>query len=624
MKVLIVAGGTGSIALQTGLFGLFKESTDKVDVKVLVNAYDNGLSTGAVRRVMGGNILGPSDVRKNQTTRYSLKHRHLLHSGGSALLSLLDKRITVASQDAQRYVLDEIASARLDSSRVLQNAVKTFFANPLADKIDYTDFALANIIYAGLAAQNNNSLRAAAKIMANVLTIEDHVILNDDKSLFLGGITRNGIRVTDEGDIVSWNNPDDPFVDIFFTNAQGEEDTPVLCDEAVKAIQEADVIILSSGTQWSSLIPTYASTGFKSAIAKSSAKILMVMNRVPDKDAPAQGADDIVNLLVPRYFPEGRIDLIVDSTSQELMHSVKAKTQRSLLKSVNSFKIGTDLDKKETKHNPHRLAVAICKTIYREYLNATHFMFDYDDTLVGRGNKFPIASTHNKKALSALMNERFVAVCTGNSIRAVNLDVSPPSWVELNNQEDMALPSITVYADGGVNKYEYDPNARYKDEEVRPYTFSECLIPEAKFPQSGPRSASSHIATLCLAGIPAAKIENRGDVMLTIKPIDPEYRDIVRNLAAKLLDRTGLLVKNAGRTSIEIATCFVSKAPAVERVLASMADEEELVFVGDEFDDGNDKVVGEFAKYDSRLKCLRVKSPVDTAIFMIALNTHGI
>ena len=62
MKIVIVAGGTGSIALQSGLYRLIDQEFDGVDTKVLVNAYDNGLSTGAVRRVMGGRILGPSDV----------------------------------------------------------------------------------------------------------------------------------------------------------------------------------------------------------------------------------------------------------------------------------------------------------------------------------------------------------------------------------------------------------------------------------------------------------------------------------------------------------------------------------------------------------------------------------
>ena len=68
-KVLIFAGGTGSIALQTGLHQLYGNSL-KVDV--VISAYDNGKSTGECRKIFGGKILGPSDLRKNQLTQFKL------------------------------------------------------------------------------------------------------------------------------------------------------------------------------------------------------------------------------------------------------------------------------------------------------------------------------------------------------------------------------------------------------------------------------------------------------------------------------------------------------------------------------------------------------------------------
>jgi 2-phospho-L-lactate transferase/gluconeogenesis factor (CofD/UPF0052 family) len=141
--------------------------------------------------------------------------------------------------------------------------------------------------------------------MAKIMGIKDNVILNDDTSLFLGAVTRSGKQITDEGEIVCWNNPTDPIIDLTFTDAYGEQRDPRLCDEAKTAIADADVIILSSGTQWSSLIPTYASLGFRYTMANAKADIIMVMNKVPDKDAPDQSASDIINTIVPGYFPNG-------------------------------------------------------------------------------------------------------------------------------------------------------------------------------------------------------------------------------------------------------------------------------------------------------------------------------
>lgn len=632
MKIVIMAGGTGSIALQKGLHDLIRGRAEETEIKVIVNAYDNGLSTGAVRRVLGGNILGPSDVRKNQTTRFNLLNK----TGPRRFLSaFLDVRFTSTPAEARPYCIRQVEKLAKDmlfdlangipteefnrrsaeiiaDIAILDGAIKSYFEVPIASKIDYSDFALANIVYAGLAAQNGNSLRAAARIMSGILDIEDNVILNDDTSLFLGAITTSGLRITDEGDIVAWNNPADPIIDIFFTNAAGEETSPVLCEEAKRTMLEADVIILSSGTQWSSLIPTYASLGFVETINHFKGKIIMVMNRVPDKDAPNQSADDVVNAIIPRFFPKGRVDLIIDEQGNDIMKHVKAETARNVLKSVNSFGLGDEwLLATDTKHKPSALGLAVLKTIFRDYLVADAFMFDYDDTLVGRGNSFPSASKFNREAVKELNEIKPVAICTGNSIKAINLDKVNP--VPHFNK------SITVFADGGVNKYEYNVEARRRDEEARPYTFIECLVPESQFTETGARSVKAIISALRLAGIPTAKIENRGGVMMSIKPIDPEYRDIVRNLAAHVLAPTGLRVKAAGRTTIEIADATITKEPAVFRVLEEIGTEGSIVFVGDEFDYGNDREVALIAASDKRVKCLRIRNPADTALFLSAL-----
>lgn len=111
---------------------------------------------------------------------------------------------------------------------------------------------------------------------------------------------------------MTWDNAHDPFVDVFFTDPLGKHATPTLCPEAWKTILEADLIILSSGTPWSSLIPTYASRGFKQAIDASAATMIMVMNRAPDRDSVGRSGSDLIGLLVPRYFAPGRLNILTD------------------------------------------------------------------------------------------------------------------------------------------------------------------------------------------------------------------------------------------------------------------------------------------------------------------------
>jgi 2-phospho-L-lactate transferase/gluconeogenesis factor (CofD/UPF0052 family)/hydroxymethylpyrimidine pyrophosphatase-like HAD family hydrolase len=613
MNIVILAGGTGSIALQTGLYYLLDSKIDGVDTKVIVNAYDNGLSTGAVRKVCDGKILGPSDVRKNQTTRLKLENPK------SPWNAFLDIRFTSESSKAQDFCINAINELAvvlgLESTTakmvLLKEAIETFFSIPVASKIDYTDFSLANIIYAGFARANKNSLREAARIMADLMGIKDNVILNDDTSMFLGAITKSGVRVTDEGDIVSWGNVDDPFVDVFFVDSQGNETNPVLCTEAYSAMVNADLIILSSGTQWSSLIPTYASAGFKEAVQSSAAKVVMVMNREPDKDSPGQTASDIVRQIVPRYFGEKRIHLVIDVGGHQQM-SVIDKHAAALLKSFTTFKSTTD----SSKHDPNDLFEAISRAYFSDYLDSEHFMFDYDDTLVGRGNHQKKSSEHNKRMLCHLKNRSSVSVCTGNSIKAVSLRVE--SAYNPNTMTQIISKPLTVYADGGINEYSYSTLSQHdSDDGVKPNSVR--CINESYLIDSD--TANQIIKKLLQKGFQYSKIENRGGAMICIKPINEEYRDICISLVEHILEklhRPNLVVRPAGRTTIEIHNYALSKQDAVKHVLKSGV--KSITYVGDELESGNDWPVAQLN--DDRVKCLKVKDPAETAFFLSTLLTQ--
>ena len=153
MKIVILSGGTGSVQLQRGIHQLFAKIPD-LDITVLVNAYDNGLSTGLVRKVADGNILGPSDVRKNQTLL------HEMSFGKTDLLEFLNIRFSLPAHKVEKYAQKEIAKLASSLSAykvaIIDEAVRTFFDSENSKLIDYDDFSLSNIVYAGLAMQNKN------------------------------------------------------------------------------------------------------------------------------------------------------------------------------------------------------------------------------------------------------------------------------------------------------------------------------------------------------------------------------------------------------------------------------------------------------------------------------------
>ena len=633
MNILIVAGGTGSIQIQQGLHAYLGE-LDGVKIQVLVNAYDNGLSTGAVRTVVNGVILGPSDVRKNQTTLLKIVDPK------SPYHALLDIRFTVQTSEARQFCLDKIAELPVGgvvtefNRTLLREAVEVYFNQKLSMSIDYNDFALANIIYAGFAIANGNSLRAAAGIMAQIMGLpKDGVILNDDTSLFLGAVTKSGVKLFDEGDIVKWGSIEDPIVDVFFTDANGNISEPVLCQEAKKAIQEADLIILSTGTQWSSLIPTYASKGFKEAIEASNADIVMLMNRQPDKDSPGQGADDIIHAIVPKYFPEKRIKLICDRNSPEMMRTISSITVDTLLKSFAVYMLSSNSEENKTLHSPAHTARAIMIEHFGDLLKSDIFMFDYDDTLVARGNSNTNDSTHAITGLLTLnrVSDVQVHICTGNSIKAISiLDTSGLSRrIALSTFADIENVLLSVFADGGVNQYVYDPHVDVGTEQIARYKFVSCIAPQLAFPKSGDQSVNAIISRLQSVGIPRVKIENRGDVMISIRPIDSEYRTIVTDYIKWHLilgheAEHGITVRPAGRSTIEICNKNLSKSFALHKILSDSS-EVTVTYVGDELYNGNDEPIRLIAQKEPRVQFLNVKSIAHTAVFLRAvLSTRTI
>jgi 2-phospho-L-lactate transferase/gluconeogenesis factor (CofD/UPF0052 family) len=616
VRFVILTGGTGSIALQRGLYHAVEDERDGIDIKVIVNAYDNGLSTGAVRYVMGNRILGPSDVRKNQTTRLQLQ------DPSSPWIGFLNCRFTSHPLRARELCIGKITQLVTDLERqdrcsthcrILLNSIEAYFASPLAMKIAYEDFALANILYAGLARMHGDSLRAAARIMAEALGIPDNVLLNDDRSLFLGAVTRSGRRIADEGEIVSWGNEEDPFVDLFFADANGAADRPELCLEAWQALMEADVVILSSGTQWSSLIPTYASGGFRAAINASQAKILMVMNRTPDRDSPGQSASDIVDILVPRFFENGRLHILADQSSHARMRSLNA-TALSKVASFTPADLSCPGDPPD-KHDATKLSRAIGAVYFRDYIDSDFYLFDYDDTLLGRQDSFPKSSKFNVSGIARLNELTGVGICTGNTIQALSLrgvGAGAGEW------RKPASESLLVFADGGVNKYSYDLRLISGDETVC-VDVAQCLSPETLLPTTGPFSVERIILALKRAGIPDSKIGNRANVIIAIKPIEYRHRCAALSLVRHVVAGSGLEVREAGRTTIEIRRPTLSKVVALKHLLENCSTPPRITYVGDECESGNDREIEEFAGHSVGVRCLHVQGPSKTAFFISTL-----
>lgn len=280
-KATVIGGGTGSQPMQKALIGQLGSS---FEFSVLTNCYDNGKSTGFVRRLFNNKILGPSDLRKNQLLR------HFLLQGQTELYQALNYRFTAKSlaeiETEVGKVNEKICSLVPKEYRTILKRIEDHFLTNLREKNleCLTDFSYTNVIYGNLA-YSLKSMSAAGRFMAGLLNIpEDAVMLNSDENFFLKAITEFGHKIEDEGDIVNWCHPDDKITDILLEDRDGNLGIPKLLESAASLLSKSDLIIFSCGTQLSSLIPTYISQGFNEIIKRSSAAKYLIMNNTEDKD----------------------------------------------------------------------------------------------------------------------------------------------------------------------------------------------------------------------------------------------------------------------------------------------------------------------------------------------------
>ena len=130
VNVVLFSGGRGSRVLSTQLI-----NNPRVKLTLAINGYDDGASTGEVRRFLGDS-LGPSDYRKNAS-----RLAGALHSCSPALIELLDLRFP-------RDYSGTEAVATLDLIRGLNVRANDDFRQNFQHVLSYTDAdAKQNIAY---------------------------------------------------------------------------------------------------------------------------------------------------------------------------------------------------------------------------------------------------------------------------------------------------------------------------------------------------------------------------------------------------------------------------------------------------------------------------------------------
>jgi 2-phospho-L-lactate transferase/gluconeogenesis factor (CofD/UPF0052 family) len=332
LHVVLFSGGRGSGAL-ADLLG----SDPRVSLTVAINGYDDGASTGEVRRFLG-DALGPSDFRKNAS-----RFARLRSTCPAALVDLLDRRLPDRATLADlQQLADELQDARpegrpgaLDGHSRRMPAVRLVrFIDEYrraGRPLDFRDGSVGNFVFAGGYLAAGRDFNAAVDDYCGMLGLPAGLVENvtDGTNAFLVALDDDGELLASEEEIVDARRRNrvreifliDPppnerdraalgALDLDARRRALDERTvrPALNSRLSARLADAHLIIYAPGTQHSSLLPSYLTPGLAEAIAGNLNAIkLLITNIQTDAEITGRSAVDLIDRAVFYLREKGRL-----------------------------------------------------------------------------------------------------------------------------------------------------------------------------------------------------------------------------------------------------------------------------------------------------------------------------
>jgi 2-phospho-L-lactate transferase/gluconeogenesis factor (CofD/UPF0052 family) len=333
LRVVLFSGGRGSGALTRQLV-----SNASVDLTVAINGYDDGASTGEVRRFLG-DALGPSDFRKNASTL-----ARTLRTCPSAALELLDARLpesyglsdlialvetfddldTAAPADAFQAAMVRSMVAIDPATRNALVARLRAFRDELrstARPFVVSDCSVGNLVFAGGFLLCGRAFNRAIDDYCAVVGLPPGLVENvtDGTNAWLIALDADGRLLATEEEIVDATRPnrvreiylvDRPLTDTeraALERAGPDAGSVIAARRASVAlnprlalkIAAADLIIYAPGTQHSSLFPSYLTPQLADVIAGNLGALkVLVTNIESDAEITGSNAVDLIERAV--------------------------------------------------------------------------------------------------------------------------------------------------------------------------------------------------------------------------------------------------------------------------------------------------------------------------------------
>ena len=314
-KIVVFGGGTGISYLLRGLKDF------PVDITAVITVSDNGRSTGKLRKEFKTPAVG--DIRKVITN-----------------LSQIDEPIK------------DMMSYRFKTSS------------------DLDGHAVGNLILTAML-DITGSLKESIASLSKILDVRHTVLpISEDSDLTLMGLDENGNIIEGEEEITKANTKIEK---IFYKNE------PKVLPEVVEAVNNADLIIFSMGSLYTSILPNIICKEVKKALDKTTAPIMYLCNIVTQ---PGETDDFTVGdhvKLLNRYLNKKKVNVVIannEKIEEEMAKRYESEEQKDpvLIDYEELEKIGVelieedliDIDNNTLKHDSLILSSLIFSYLMRK------------------------------------------------------------------------------------------------------------------------------------------------------------------------------------------------------------------------------------------------------------------
>ncbi len=198
LRVVLFSGGRGSSALSRQLM-----SSPAVALTIAINGYDDGASTGEVRRFLGDS-LGPSDFRKNASNLATA-----LRSCPKELIELLDLRLPVGQTPAG--ALAQLSTLAATAPSPIAHRLERFVQEMQATgrPFNFSDCSVGNLVFAGAFLLCDRDFNRAVDDYCALVGVPEGTIENvtDGTNAYLVAVESDGRLLATEEAIVDASRP---------------------------------------------------------------------------------------------------------------------------------------------------------------------------------------------------------------------------------------------------------------------------------------------------------------------------------------------------------------------------------------------------------------------------------